>query len=201
LQLPPGILPANYKPDEKDIIGRAIEIKSAQRGSSVNTKNLLIVCVTLLLAGVLFWPTLYRYNKIDVQGLPTLVRINRLTGYTEHLMLGQWVRVTEKEKKKQMQSQPLTPAERALFVIGKASLAAKMLNGEVYNGSTKTITSITFRVIAKEKSGNIRWDRKFKETIRLNPFTTSYFAVTITETEGIGSFDWSLDEVLGYKAK
>ncbi len=167
----------------------------------MNTKNLLIVCVTLLLAGVLFWPTLYRYDKIDLQGLPTLVRINRLTGYTEHLMLGQWVRVTEKEKKKQMQSQPLTPAERVLFVIGKASLGANMLNGEVYNGSTKTITSITFRVIAKEKSGNVRWDRKFKETIRLNPFTASYFAVTITETEGIGSFDWSIDEALGYKAK
>jgi hypothetical protein len=114
-------------------------------------------------------------------------------------MLGKWVRVPEKEKKKQRQSQPLTPAER-MFVNGKASLEARVLNGEVYNGSNKTITSITFRVIAKEKSGNIRWDRKFKETTQLNPFTATYFAITVTETAEIGSFDWSIDEVLGYKA-
>ena len=169
-------------------------------GSMMNTRNLLIVCVTLLLAGILFWPTLYRYDKIDLQGLPTLVRINRLTGYTKHLMLGQWVRVPEKEKKKQRQLQALTPAERA-FVIGEASLGARVFNGEVYNGGTKTITSITFRVIAKEKSGDIRWDRKFKDTTQLNPLSAAYFAVTVTETEGIGSFDWSIDEVLGYNAK
>jgi len=115
-------------------------------------------------------------------------------------MLGQWVRVPEKEKKKQRQLQALTPAERA-FVIGEASLGARVFNGEVYNGGTKTITSITFRVIAKEKSGDIRWDRKFKDTTQLNPLSAAYFAVTVTETEGIGSFDWSIDEVLGYNAK
>ena len=166
----------------------------------MNAKNLLIICVTLLLAGVLFWPTLYRYDKINLQGLPTLVRINRLTGYTEHLMLGQWARVAEKENKKQMQPQPFTPAER-VFVIGKASMGTRVLNGEVYNGSTKTITSITFRVIAKEKSGSIRWDRRFKDTTPVNPLSAGYFAVTVTETEGIGSYDWSIAEVLGYKAE
>ncbi len=91
-------------------------------------------------------------------------------------------------------------AERSL-VIGKASLGARMFNGEVYNGSDKTITSITFRVIAKEKSGNVRWDRKFRETVRINPLAASNFAVTVTEAEGIGSFDWSIDEVLGYEGK
>ncbi|UCB48887.1 MAG: hypothetical protein JSW56_17500 [Deltaproteobacteria bacterium] len=164
----------------------------------MKTRNLLIVCVTLLLAGVLFWPTLYRYDKIDFQGLSTLVRINRLTGYTEYYMLGQWV--PEGLVEKQRESQPLPSAEKSLL-IAKASLGPGLFNGEIYNGSNWTITSVTFRVVAKEKSGGVRWDRKFRETVRLNSLAASNFAVTVSEAEGVGSFDWSIDEVLGYKAQ
>jgi hypothetical protein len=164
----------------------------------MNTKTSIVLCVTWLLAGVLFWPTLYRYEKMDFQGLSTLVRINRLTGHTEYYMLGHWV--AEKPQKKEKASQPLPSVEKAL-VIGKASLGSKILNGEIYNGSDWTLTSVTFRVIAKEKSGSVRWDRKFRDTIRLNPLAATYFAVTVTEAEDIGSFDWHIDEVLGYEGK
>lgn len=164
----------------------------------MNTKTSIVVCVTLLLAGVLFWPTLYRYEKMDFQGLSTLVRSNRVTGHTEYYMLGQWV--AEKPQKKEKASQPLPSVEKSL-VIGKATLGARMFNGEIYNGSDWTLTSVTFRVVAKEKSGSVRWDRKFKETTRLNPLAASYFSVTVTETEGIGSFDWHIDEVLGYEGR
>lgn len=164
----------------------------------MNTKNLLIVCITLLIAGMLFWPTLYRYEKIDFQGLSTFVRINRLTGHTDHYVLGRWV--AEGALEKQRESQPLPSEEKALL-IGKASLGPRMFNGEIYNGSDWNVTSLTFRVVAKEDSGSVRWDRKFKETVRINPLNASNFAVTVSEAEGIGSFDWSIDEVLGYKAK
>jgi hypothetical protein len=164
----------------------------------MSSKKLLIVCVTLLIAGVLFWPTLYRYEKIDFQGLSTIVRINRLTGYTEHYILGKWV--PQKVQKKQRESQPLPFGEKSLL-IAKASLDSKMFNGEIYNGSDWTITSITFRVVAKEKSGSLRWDRKFREAIRISPLATSYFAIIVTEAEGIGSFDWSVDEILGHKGR
>jgi hypothetical protein len=164
----------------------------------MNTKKLLIVCATLLLAGGLFWPTLYRYEKMDFQGLSTLVRINRLTGYTEHYMLGQWV--PEKGQKKGRESQLLPSAESSLL-IAKASLGRRMFNGEIYNGSNWTISSVTFRIVAKEESGNVRWDRKFKETVRINPLAASNFAVAVSEAEGVGSFDWSIDEVFGYKAQ
>ena len=164
----------------------------------MNTKKLLIVCGTLLLAGLLFWPTLYRYEKMDFQGLSTLVRINRLTGYTEHYMLGQWV--PEKAQKKGRESQLLPSAEKSLL-IAKASLGRRMFNGEIYNGSNWTITSVTFRVVAKEKSGSVRWDRKFKETVRINPLAASNFTVKVSEAEDVASFDWSIDEVLGYKAQ
>ena len=164
----------------------------------MNTKNLLIICVTLLIAGVLFWPTVYRYDKIDFQGLQTLVRINRLTGYTEHYMLGQWI--PEKALKKQRKSEPLPSWEKSLL-IAKATLGFNMFNGEIYNGSPWTITSVTFRVIAIEKSGSVRWDRKFKDTVRIRPLATANFAVTVSEAEDVGSFDWHMDEVLGYAGK
>ena len=164
----------------------------------MNIKTSIIFCVTLLLAGVLFWPTLYRYEKMDFQGLSTLVKINRLTGYTEYYMLGKWV--AEKPQKKEKVSQPL-PSEEKSLLIAKATLEGKMFNGEIYNGSDWTLTSVTFRVIAKEKSGSVRWDRKFKETTRLNPLAASYFSVIVTEAEGIGSFEWQIDEVLGYEGR
>jgi len=164
----------------------------------MTAKNLIIICATLLLAGVLFWPTLYRYERIDSPGLSTPVKINRLTGNAEYLLLGEWRPVTVKEK--QRESRPLPAVDRSL-VNGKATLDSRMFNGEIYNGSDWTITSITFRVTAKEKSGSVRWDRKFKETIRLKPLTASYFSMTVSEVEGIGSFDWNIDEVFGYEAK
>jgi hypothetical protein len=77
------------------------------------------------MAGVLFWPTVYRYERIDFQGLQTLVRINRLTGYTEHYMLGHWV--PEKPQKKQRKSEPLPSAEKSLL-IAKATLGSSMFN-------------------------------------------------------------------------
>jgi len=164
----------------------------------MNTKNLIIVCATLLLAGGLFWPTLYRYEKTDFQGLSTLIRINRLTGHTAHYMLGRWV--PEDVVEKQRESQPLPSEERSLL-IAKASLVGKLFNGEIYNGSNWTITSVTFRVIAKETSGRVRWDRRFRETVHINSLAASNFAVNVSEAEGIGSFDWSIDEIVGYKVR
>lgn len=164
----------------------------------MRTSNLLIVCVTLILGGLLFWPTLYRYEKMDFQGLSTLVRINRLTGHTDHYMLGQWV--PEDAVEKQRESQPL-PAEERSLLIAKASLGGKLFNGEIYNGSNWTITSVTFRVIAKDTSGSVRWDRKFRETIHINSLAASNFAVNVSEAEDIGSFDWSIDEIVGYRVR
>ena len=106
----------------------------------------------------------------------------------------------QKVQKKQRESQPLPLWEKS-FLIAKASLGSKMFNGEIYNGSDWTITSITFRVVAKEKSGSLRWDRKFREAIKISPLATSYFAVNVIEGEGIGSFDWSVDEILGYEGR
>jgi len=57
-------------------------------GEKMREKNIIvicgIICTTLIICGILFWPTLYRYDKTTNQ---TIVRINRVTGYTEMLYL------------------------------------------------------------------------------------------------------------------
>jgi hypothetical protein len=73
--------------------------------------------------------------------------------------------------------------------------------GEIYNGSDWTITSVTFRIVAKEKSGSVRWDRKFRDTIGMSPLAATYFTVIVTEAEGIGSYDWHIDEAMGFEGK
>jgi hypothetical protein len=65
-----------------------------------------MICVTLIILGILFWPTFYRYDKIEdkIEGkMP--VRINRITGYTEILYTNGWkpvetVQTMPQDKKK-----------------------------------------------------------------------------------------------------
>lgn len=54
----------------------------------MNTKNIVIICVTVIFIGIFFWPTLYRYEKIKINngfggGTEAILKINRITGYTE----------------------------------------------------------------------------------------------------------------------
>ena len=162
----------------------------------MKTKNLIIICLTLLIAGIIFWPTLYRYERMTIRGNSLPVRINRLTGYTEYFVLGKWVPERDQEKK---QKGTRIPHEVRSKITGNASLSYGTFSGNIYNGSGWTITNITFRVIAKEKDGSVRWDRKFNKSIQIDPLSTSYFSVAVTGDEGIASYDWYIDEVLGFK--
>ena len=164
----------------------------------MKTKNLIVICITLLIVGILFYPTLYRYEKTSVEGNTFPVRINRVTGYTEYFVLGTWN--PEKGQKKKAKGSKL-PYDARLKITGNASLRYGDFSGKIYNGSDWTITSITFRVEAKEKDGIVRWDRKFKKSIKIEPLSTSSFSITVTGDEGIGSHVWYIDEIIGYKSK
>mgnify|MGYP001106720057 CR=1 FL=1 len=166
----------------------------------MKTINLFIicVCVTLLIAGVLFWPTLYRYDKIG-NSIP--FRINRLTGYTEYFADGKW---NPEEGHEKLTIQTL-PIDEKVKVTGNASFAygykPESFSGKIYNGSDWTITKFILRIVAKEKDDSIRWDRKFSESKTIKPLSTSSFSISVTGTEDVSSCDWYIVEVLGYKGK
>lgn len=74
----------------------------------MNTKNIIVICIALILIGLLFWPTLYRYEHMIVNGTTLPVKIFRLTGSAEVLYGSEWVShekheskiIPEKERKK-----------------------------------------------------------------------------------------------------
>ena len=162
----------------------------------MKTTNLIIICVciTLLIAGILFWPTLYRYDKIG-NAIP--IRINRITGYTEYFADGKW----NPEARQGKTTIQTLPEFEQVNVTGKASLEYGTFSGDIYNGSEWTITELVFRVVAKEKDDSIRWDRKFKRSIIINPLSAKSFYIGQTGDEGVPSFYWDIEEALGYKVK
>jgi len=161
----------------------------------MNTKNIIIICIALFLAGIIFWPTLYRYDKITISGNSFPVRINRLTGYTEYFTLNKWVPAEGQQKKIKGIKVPI---EILSEITGNASISYGAFSGKIYNGSNWTITNITFRVQVKEKDGNIRWNRKFNESIQITPLSTSSFSISVTGDQGIDTFDWDVVEALGF---
>ena len=164
----------------------------------MKTKNLIIICSVLILCGILFWPTLYRYDKITIKRNTLPLRINRLTGYTECFLGSKWEpRNEQKNKIKSIQ----IPFEESFKITGNASLDRGTFSGKIYNGSDWNITKIKFRVKAIEKDGKVRWDREFVDLNNIAPFTTSSFFVSVTGDNEIGSFEWNINDVWGYKPK
>ncbi|CAG1065734.1 hypothetical protein BAC1_01322 [uncultured bacterium] len=159
----------------------------------MKTKNILIICVTLILFGIFFWPTLYHYDKMTVGGNMFPVRTNRLTGNSDIFLMNEWT--SQKTKKGKM-----LPASELNKITGNAGLNGYgSFSGKIYNGSDWTITKMIIQVVAKEKEGTVRWNRKYTETTSIAPLTTGYISFDVTGDENVSSSEWSIDEVYGYK--
>jgi hypothetical protein len=57
----------------------------------MNIKLILIICSFLILSGVLFWPTIYRYDSMTINGNKLPIKTNRITGFTEYYSAGGWI--------------------------------------------------------------------------------------------------------------
>ena len=163
----------------------------------MNTKSIGILCVTAVVIGVLFWPTLYRYDTMTLVGNTLPVRMNRLTGNTEYFTMGQWLAQKDEEAEKKSTVLPL--AEQAK-VSGNAGLSGYgLFSGNIYNGSNWTITDMIILVLAKEKDGTVRWDRRFKTTAVIPPLSTRSIQFSVTGDDGVASTSWSIEEIHGYE--
>jgi len=161
-----------------------------------NTIVLITICLFLLICGILFWPTLYRYEKMTINGNSFPVKINRINGDTQYFVLGKWLNTKDNgEKIKSI----TIPEEEKDKITGNASLSYGSFSGKIYNGSNWDVTEITFLVKAIEKNGNLRWARKFISSVYVQPFATSSFNISVTGEEDIGSYEWFILEALGYK--
>lgn len=176
-----------------------------------------MVCFTMIICGIIFWPTLYRYDKIKDAYSSDIVKINRLTGYTETFSGNAWspsVTVSEPPK-----SQPLPIVEKEKIKgLGSINNTMESFDCVIYNGSSWTITVVTFLIAAiddtkghfaeldkimseeKAKDGRpIRWRRIYHGYSTIAPLSKGKITISILDAKGINSCEWQVKEILGYK--
>jgi hypothetical protein len=124
------------------------------------------------------------------------IRTNRLTGSTEVFLYGKWNAQNDQETKEKIKT--VLPLSEQVKVTGNASLNGYgSFVGRIYNGSNRTITDMIIRIIAKEKNGSVRWDRRFKISTYIGPLSTESIIFSVTGDEGVWSTDWNIEEIRG----
>ena len=177
-----------------------------------------MVCITLIICGVLFWPTLYRYDSMSDGKRIISVRINRITGTTETFGPLGW--------KKPFNPEDYDPPERLpaaeiakllgeksfgseLYQIGRSSLPNGhyisipdkkdfSFKAELYNGSEFPIGRIMVIIEAKNKDETTRWKRRYQANLngQIQPFSSGLINVDPTDTFGVAFYIWSIDEAI-----
>lgn len=84
-------------------------------------------------------------------------------------------------------------------VTGEASLKyGTSFSGKLYNGSNYKLEKVVITITAKEKSGAVRWERKFEDDIFITPFKTGEFRVEVIGADG-ADLNWRIERIEGYK--
>jgi hypothetical protein len=135
----------------------------------------------MVICGVLFWPTLYRYDKTQSK----LVRINRITGYTEVLSRSSW-RPVERESN----WQPVNldaflqaiPKEEIAKIEPKGDFDGKgRYNFKIYNGSDWTLERIKLSIGLNDGNGKKLWHRIYEITADIQPFSIGSCSIEIMD--------------------
>ncbi len=173
----------------------------------MNFKIVTVICASIILIGMLFWPTLYRYDTVTVKNTTLPVKINRLTGSVEHYNPGYgWVSPQGQESKKgksipkeeiakvivkQIENLIDYSGRNAVEEILKGS-GSKEFNVEIYNGSDWTITDIVF-----EFKGNDDKVIKLIGSGTIHPLTIGKMSIQRTGAENVTTL--KINDIRGYK--
>lgn len=174
-----------------------------------------IVCVTILLITVFFWPGIYRYERVEDGNL---IRVNRITGQTEHYFdLVGWVNIGE-DKGKAENPVPVPvplPRDAIAKITAKANFdSIGYLVLDVYNQSDWIIWAITVHVIVKDKQNEVMEEGTFDcdigdyflHNIHIIPSSTGHpksrrQVISSLKFNDIGSWTWNFVEVKGLKSE
>jgi hypothetical protein len=118
----------------------------------MQTRNLIILCVVALIVGVLFWPTLYRYERFSLgKGRSFPARINRITGSAAYFDGKAWV------EEQPAQPVKVLPQSALAKVTGNGGLnGAGHFSGMLYNGNSAwTLREITINVTAVDAPAKV----------------------------------------------
>lgn len=133
-------------------------------------------------------------NRIEV------VRVQRkyVAGNIGYLPEGPSINERLKEQKEP--SAKFTEDE-LIRVTGTAELKKygdkPVLVGTLSNGCGKPITSVVFRVVAKNNIGTILWDRIYRIMISIESASSEAFKLTLRDIHDAASVFWMIEEVHG----
>ena len=121
-----------------------------------------LVAVVLGIIAFTVWPTLYRYDRIQLQGTIFPVRIHRLTGKTEILQgFTGWQQVGANRS----ETSPLknvSPSDLAK-IDGTLSLTDYgWIEAHLYNGTSKKLDTVTVEVTLYNSDGGVQLSRQYK---------------------------------------
>lgn len=160
-----------------------------------------MLCVTALLAASFIWPGRYRYDALKLGDNSYPVRTNRFTSKSEIFTGTEWrANPAESSEQPKAESRPLSAEE-----IGKISGTAEAPMGtmylNLYNGSTKRITSMTVSVTGRDAKGLELWTRKYNATAYINPMSSGIVTFSFTQDSRMTRFEWGFDEISGLEAR
>ncbi len=155
----------------------------------------VLILLFILVAGIVFWPTLYRYDYERFNGNQVPVKINRLTGNVELLIKGIWLSA---EDSKQFMPQ-IVPKDIESKVDGVASLSAGNFSGDIYNGSDWVISDIVVSVSAIDENKNFKWERKYRIEEIVTPLSYKAFSIPVADGFGVYLDTWNIRRVFGFK--
>jgi len=136
-----------------------------------------IVCITLIICGILFWPTLYRYDKIKLGDDTFPFRVNRITGYTEILWVNDGWRAVRAEKViKTMHHEEMAKITRIGDFDGKGHYKF-----DIYNGTVWTIRKIRLSIGLKDNQGKDKWQRIYETSVNIQPFSKSSSSIELMD--------------------
>lgn len=172
-----------------------------------------IICTTLIICGILFWPTLYRYDKVKVGESTLPVRINRLTGYTETFFGKQWIgeriikMITQEEKNNievegffddRMPKELTNPQEKWIPLVTN-------YKGTIYNGTEWNINKICLSIGGKDKAGKIHWQKLYEVSVYIPPLSRGHCLIELMDNPHIIdnplSPDVKVEKAFGYKGE
>jgi len=165
-----------------------------KRRYDMNMKSIACLGIPLaVMAGLLFWLTPYRYDRMTLSQNTILIRTSRFTGETEYFVDGEW-----KSGKISGGGSSLQRVSDLSAISRRAGLEGDAFAGIIYNGSQWTLTELTVDVVAKELNGKVRWERQFTAFVDIKPLSVGHFNVPMMETEHLQDTTWNITGARGF---
>lgn len=137
---------------------------------------LVALVVAAGIFGAFVWPTLYRYDHMNLKGTVLPVRIHRVSGKTEVLYPSGW-QSTDHDKTSEPVTTPL-PATELQKLHGNASFYDTELACSIYNGTSYRVNEVIVHVQVTDTgqaSPVVDRDYRLKNSYFTDPLETGIF--------------------------